>query len=410
MTSIPHSRITRQLTQVTLSSLIEQLTRGELEIPPHQRQSKSWKDGRKSKFIMSILKGYPIPSILISSKRVGSTTIHTLEDGLQRITTAKLFRENQFDCEGRRYSQLTDIQRERFDTEGIAVITFSNATDSDRIQIFDWHQNGLPLAPGERYHAQSETPLVKFTKRALMTPGMGYHDRAVQIWGIRGDYPGVETKDNRRRWLLNAIALVKGLRFGPANTNKKYEPDSDHMTAEITPAMEIAIYHDLERIFQVYEEVEAAVPSAGKKFHNHHWDLGTFTGYILYSLSADRREAYIRSQEEAGVSEMERMHFECMEAEYGGYIPNSLANNQEDWDYIKSTWVNYMSSIRRTIQNDPNKKLTDLLKRGHQKGLSKARSWTLQRWEDGYNRMFHPDRVINTSLGEEEEDDEENSD
>jgi hypothetical protein len=72
-----------------------------------------------------------------------------------------------------------------------------------------------------------------------MTPGMGYHDRAVQIWGIRGDYPGVETKDNRRRWLLNAIALVKGLRFGPANTNKKYEPDSDHMTAEITPAMEI---------------------------------------------------------------------------------------------------------------------------------------------------------------------------
>jgi hypothetical protein len=107
---------------------------------------------------------------------------------------------------------------------------------------------------------------------------------------------------------------------------------------------------------------------------------------------------------------MERMHFECMEAEYGGYIPNSLANNQEDWDYIKSTWVNYMSSIRRTIQNDPNKKLTDLLKRGHQKGLSKARSWTLQRWEDGYNRIFHPDRVINTSLGEEEEDDEENSD
>jgi len=404
MTSVPRNRITKQLTQVTLSSLIDQLTRGELEIPPHQRQSKSWKDARKSKFIMSILKGYPIPSILISSKRVGSTTIHTLEDGLQRITTAKLFRENQFDCEGRRYSQLTDIERERFDSEGIAVITFSNATDSDRIQIFDWHQNGLPLSPGERYHAQAETPLVKFTKKALMTPGMGYHDRAVQIWGIRGDYPGTETKDNRRRWLLNAVALVKGLRFGPAFANKKYEPDSGHMTAEFTPGMEAAIMKDLDRILQVYEEVEAAVPSGGKKFHNLHWDLGTFTGYILYSLSAILREEY-----------MDRPYVEHAPTfEHDSYIPNSLGNNPEDWDYIKSMWVSHMMAIRTTIQNDPSKKFNNLLASGHQKGLSKARSWTLERWEDGYNRLFHPERVVERAPAPAaeaaEEEDEEESD
>ena len=54
-------------------------------------------------------------------------------------------------------------------------------------QIFDWHQNGAPLTPGERYHAQHATNLVRFVKEQLMTPGSGYHDRAAAIWGVRGD-------------------------------------------------------------------------------------------------------------------------------------------------------------------------------------------------------------------------------
>jgi hypothetical protein len=401
MAFVTRSRISKQLTQVPLSSLIEQLTRGELEIPPHQRQSKCWDLKRKSKFITSILKGYPIPSILVSSKRVGATTIHTLEDGLQRITTAKLFRENQFECEKRTYSQLSDIERERFDSEGIAVITFSNASDDDRIQIFDWHQNGLPLTPGERYHAQSTTPLVEFTKKMLMTPGTGYHDRAAQIWGIRGDYPGVETKDNRRRWLLNAVALVKGLRFGPAFANKKYEPDSGHMTADFNSSKQIAMCRDLERIFSIYEEVEAIVPSNGKKYHNLHWDLGMFTGYILYSLSVGRREAYQCSQRENPA--MEVATFEERVGEHGGYQPNSLQNNPEDWDYIKSGWVSYITKIRKAVEENPSKKINRLLLDGHQKGTSKARSWTLERWEDGYLRVFHPERVVEQSSGEEED-------
>jgi hypothetical protein len=77
-------------------------------------------------------------------------------------------------------------------------------------------------------------------------------------------------------------------------------------------------------------------------------------------------------------------------------------------------WVSHMTAIRTTIQNDPNKKFTELLASGHQKGLSKARSWTLERWEDGYNRLFHPERVVERAPAPApeaaEEEDEEESD
>jgi hypothetical protein len=81
------------------------------------------------------------------------------------------------------------------------------------------------------------------------------------IWGIRGDTPGAESRDKKRRWLLNAVALVKGIRFGPEYANKKYEPDASHMTADFGPAVK----RDLERILEIYEAVEAVVPMTGKK-------------------------------------------------------------------------------------------------------------------------------------------------
>lgn len=397
MSTISRTRISKQLTQMPLSVLADQLAGGELVIPPHQRDAKSWDAKRAAKFLVSVLKGFPIPSILMSSKREGAATILTLEDGLQRITTAMLFRAGKLECEGRTYERLSEVERVRFDAEGIPVVVFSNATQADRIQIFDWHQNGLPLTPGERYHAQAATPLVAFVKAELMTPGAGYHDRAALIWGIRGDTPGAESKDKKRRWLLNGVALVKGIRFGPECTNKKYEPDANHMTADFGQAVK----RDLERILEIYEAVEAVAPMNGKKLHNANWDLGTFTGYILYSLSVARRNAYEQAQSD--LPPEDRIPFAERPVEHGGYAPNQAS--AEEWQRVKNGWVAYMVKIRRKLQENPTQKLPKLLMDAHHKGISKARNWTLERWQDGYLRVFEPELVsdVGSSVDNEEE-------
>lgn len=384
--SIPHSRITTNTTNIRLSQLVQDYDEHRFQIPPHQREF-CWDLGRQQKFIQSILKGYPIPSILMSKRRTDVQA--TLEDGRQRITTASRFRNNLFGVvlEGlvRKYEDLTALDQLRFDVVEVTIMTFMNATDEDRIQIFDWHQNGAPLSPGERYHAHHATPLIAFVKAQLMTPGSGYHDRAAAIWGIRGDPvsppEGFITSDKRRKWLLSATALVLGLTFGPANATKKYEPEKGFMTAEFPPAKQAAVCRDLERILEIYEAVDTRCPArTPRKWLNAQWDLGNFTGYILYSLSTQAREAHDAVQ--AGRPIDVRVPLESV------YRPNSLADDPDEWVFVRDTWIEYLVRVRREINENPTRKIKAVLEKCIHAGLSAARSWTNERWEDGYLRVF----------------------
>jgi hypothetical protein len=404
------NRISKKNTSVTLVELIQELDDKRILIPAHQREY-CWDRPREMKFIQSILKGYPIPSILMSSRRVDPHP--TLEDGRQRLTAASRFRSNKFSIRwvvdkverDLTYEGLPSEEQMRFDNETIMVQTFMHANDDDRIQIFDWHQNGAPLSTGERYHAQSNSNLISFVKELLMTPGSGYHDRASAIWDVRGDPlvvpEGFVSKDKRRKWLLAATALVMGLVYGPKNATKKYEPDRGLITAEIPAGKKAAVKKDLERILEIYEAVEVrAAATKPKKWKNAHWDLGTYTGYILYSLSALAREGHNDSQ--VDLPEEEKVEFED-----GFYEPNSLKDEPQEWATIKATWVDYMVSVRRTINANPTKKLKTVLEEKIHKGISKARSWTNARWDDGYKRVFGiPITETVSTSGDEEESDE----
>jgi hypothetical protein len=408
------SRIRENHTEVSLDQLIGDFRERTITIAPHQREY-CWDLARKEKFIESILRGYPVPSILMSKRR--EDLYPTLEDGRQRLTTAMLFRDGEFKVggqgpEGKFYAELCEADRLHFDNKRIVVITFSNACDEDRIRIFDWHQNGAPLSPGERCHAQQSTPLITLVKSMLMTPGVGYHDRAESIWGVRGDPADLAgpSKDKRRRWLMNAVGLVLGLLYGPGNATKKYEyiVSKRFMTTPISAAKEAGVRRDFERILEIYEAVEAAQPMGRKKLKNPQWDLGTFTGYILYSLSYLSRQQHELTQEE--FSPEEQTPFE------EAYEPNSLEGQEEEFQRIRDGWVTYMTRVRRELDERPAKKLKTILEECLHKGVSKARSWTLERWHDGYLRVFAPTEIVENSGAETasthttDEDDESDSD
>jgi hypothetical protein len=392
MLANPSTRIRKSHEPVSVRDLVEDYDQRRLSIPPHQREFR-WDIGRQRKFVQSILKGYPIPSMLMSKESLVDPALY-IEDGRQRITTMSRFRSDLFTVawpppnkeHDRKYSDLTNEERATFDHTTILIWKFWGATAADRIEIFDWHQNGAPLSVGERYHAQHASPLVSFVKELLMTPGSGYHDRAVAIWGERGDPVVVPedfiSKDKRRKWLLGATALVLGLVYGPANATKKYEPDRGLITMEISAAKKAAVKKDLERILEIYEAVNTRAPAARpKKWLNAHWDMGTYTGYILYSLSALARAEHEDAQ--ADLEDTEKVEFED-----GFYEPNSLRDEPEEWVRIKATWVDYMVSVRRSVNENPTRTLKSVLEKKIHENISKARSWTNDRWMDGYKRVF----------------------
>lgn len=402
MTSITKTRITKEHVERTLLSLIDDLRDKRFEVPPHQREY-CWTGPQQNKFILSVLKGYPIPSILMSASRANNEK-PTLEDGRQRLTTARMFRDDQITCEGRKYSEMTEREKERFDDERVLVITFYNATQDQRIEIFDWHQNGAPLTPGERYHAHQATPLVKFVKETLMTPGIGLHDRAAATWGIRGDAPDGQSKDKRRKWLQSAVALVTGLAYGPKFMNKNYNTvvENNFMTSPaFNDAKKLAVLAELNRILEIYEEAQRIQPVAGSSWHKVHWDVGNFTGYIAYSLSSLDRMGYKETADAIG---------EVFDYDEKAYEPNSVSSQPDEWNRLKTTWVKYIVSVRREALNSPAKSFNTILKSRHQQGMGKDRNWKLDRWTRGYNIVFglnaaDHDNADNENMGDDSDTD-----
>ena len=99
----------------SLRQILELINDGDIELSPGFQRNFVWDKTRQSKLIESILLGLPLPSIYLSQYEDGRLTV---VDGLQRLTTIKLFLENQLtlsnleylkDCNGKKYNQLDSV-------------------------------------------------------------------------------------------------------------------------------------------------------------------------------------------------------------------------------------------------------------------------------------------------------------
>jgi hypothetical protein len=335
------SRITFSCATENLKQLTDELG-SRLKVPPHQREY-CWKLPRQRKFINTIRQGMPCGAVIIREDGRGSNIEISLEDGQQRITTAKKYMADEFEAEdGIKFSGLSEADRTRFENYMIPAIRYKGSTDIQAVQIFNLFQNGVPLTVGERLWCMMEnSPLVKYTKETLMTPGEGLYDRASLIWGER-DYK----KDKRRKDLVNAVALVAGLWEGPSKFSKKWGDLENLVEKEFTPADQEKVTKKLKTIINIFEQVNLEFPITKKTEYNKYWNWGNYVGFMAFSLTKN----------------------------------TSLSGSE-----LFRGWVNFLREIRLG-----EKKLEDTLL----KDLSGARSWNTMRWQKGYGKVFPNDVTI----------------
>ena len=401
MLSLSRSNVRASITPTPLATLVKKFSDKRIIIPPHQR-SFCWNSACQEKLIQSILCGFPIPSLLMSESDDG---IVSIEDGRQRLTTISHFSDNKFgirwgSSEDITYNDLTSLDQEYFNNYNLMVQTYSGATDTERLRIFDNQQNGVSLKVGEKLHAQITSPLMSLVMELLMTPHVGQHDRAIPIWGVRGDPLDMvegNSKDKRRDWLANATALTTGLVNGPKHATKKWTSYLELLTQVITDEKKEGVNKDLCRILEIYEAANARVAATSKNGSDKaHFDLGnSYTGCIMFSLSAKARKAH------ADLPDDDKSEFENLDTPI--YAPNSLENDEEEWISIKNTWVDYIVCVRTTINETPTRKLKSVLEEKIHRDVSAARSWTIERWETGYNRVFGLDVADEDSGSDDDE-------
>ena len=135
-------------------------------IPENQRFCQGWKLHMKQDLIDSIDRGYPIPLIQTTKRKMTDTT-SWIQDGQTRLTIILDYKANRFqDNNGKLYKNIgenpalyrTDEERERFDTYNlwIAETTFTGYTLEEAYKLesemFARLNSGKQLTPNEKYH------------------------------------------------------------------------------------------------------------------------------------------------------------------------------------------------------------------------------------------------------------------
>jgi hypothetical protein len=298
-----------------------------LRIPDHQRPQ-IWSKVRQEQLIDTIMRGRPMPTLIVRETIESGERVRWLEDGQQRYMSMKNFYNNVFAYNNTYYRDFTEYERVLFLTYKIPILTFENATLEEAIEMFDNFQNGVALTPGQRFWARKETPLVKYAIKNLLTPGTPFYERSSAVWGSH-----VTAKDTKtKRFLMNVMAIVGGVAHGVDHITMSYDVLGPILNNQFDTEMADS---RLDMLLKVYERVAVATiftPDEKKA----HWPVGTLTGYVLASLINDPTEENI------------------------------------------SKWVKYISDSRQKAN-----KYADL-----HMNMPSTRSWNALRWRIGYENVF----------------------
>jgi hypothetical protein len=321
-----------EVTTWKLRVLLDRLKTGRIRLPPYQRAF-VWNKRRQQLLVDKTKMRRALPGSVLLRKYPDGTW--TLEDGLQRTTTHDRFVDGlTTGSDGHFFSTMTDVEQDRYLNTDVIVEVYENATDAEAIDIFINRQGGQPLTTVDRLHAMlSLSPLIAFAKEVLLTRGVGLNERGARVWGSR-----VYT-DDKRGTIVDAVALVAGLAFGPDRITKTWSDIqvngmlSDQFDRTAVTAL-------LTKIIEIYERVQAIQPVPANKLASQ-WTMTNFNGYIAYSLH-----------------------------EY-----------PDEHQRIADGWVHFICRTRTE---------RDLMKNVLHADVTAARSWNVDRWKNGYLRVFEP--------------------
>lgn len=144
--------------QRTLAEVVKRIEAGRYILDPEFQRDFVWAADRQSKLIESCLMRIPLPVFYVAEETNGRIVV---VDGLQRLTTFRMFLANEFaitglaakdgvfehPLEGKYFSQLPIHLRERVeDTQLTIYILDPRAPERAKLDIFDRVNSGVPLS------------------------------------------------------------------------------------------------------------------------------------------------------------------------------------------------------------------------------------------------------------------------
>ena len=189
----------------TIREIFNQIEEREIDLAPDFQRSFVWKPKKQVLLIESIILGIPLPAFYFNQDEFGA---YQVIDGVQRLTTIRLFMANELSLEETHLAYLKDLtgqtfgsleapMKRRFAATQIVAHVIEPQTPAElKFDIFNRvNTGGEPLSAQEIRHCMSKEPSRLLLHALVTRPSF---DAATGYLFFSRDQSGARTRDNRR--------------------------------------------------------------------------------------------------------------------------------------------------------------------------------------------------------------------
>lgn len=231
-----------------------------------------WNPAMQEKLIDSMLKNYPLPMFLCSSRIQNGEEIREILDGGNRTTTFQRILRGEV-------RPLTPDERQTIMNFPITITVMYNLTSKDIREIFRRFNKGVKVSDGQLYAMAEEDSLL--IREAIALLQHSDHPLRDLITDIFFDTRGKDTKGMSN--LENAVALVSGALNGPEYITKSYGAQEE-MLEKQDPIDRDDIVRVLKPVLETFTLADKHIELVDKRKKRTQWPIGRVLGPILYEV------------------------------------------------------------------------------------------------------------------------------
>ena len=245
-------------------------------IPAHQRFP-SWNKEKKKLLIDSVLKNYPIHSVICSKHfEMDNTKIREyldVEDGQTRLSILQEYYEGGFVDENRNnFEDLSPSEKRAFENYEVSIEIIETEDDNEDVihDIFDRLQMGQPLKDCDKFWNWKDAPLVKYALELIHSGDLNTRLGTSKF------------SSKKRERLSDIVGLVSLIVYWNVTTleyiNNSFKSHFKHAKLELTDSDKEKVNKFLKYYFSIidtsYELYPKVKNEKGKKYYNICNDLG----------------------------------------------------------------------------------------------------------------------------------------
>lgn len=252
----------------TIETILNQIEQGNIELNPRFQRRNAWTDEKRSMLIDSILKGYPIPEIVLAEDLRQRNSFIVI-DGKQRLMTIAGFKDhslyNYWDIPKAKNIVLNghpcsleydDLARDKgllrdFNNSSFRCTVITNYREEDVLYdiFFRLNAGSTPLSTQELRQALNQGP---FSDYLIDTTNQK---------SVLHDVMGLDGADRRLRDVEVLLRLMAFVQFGK-DYNGNLKAFLDHAIKLFNNQWE----KEHEKIIQLYDRIIASICALGKVF------------------------------------------------------------------------------------------------------------------------------------------------